>query len=197
MRAVRQFAQVVNNRVTIDLPSDFATGQVEVIVLSAAEAVEGRLPPHNPAVRAFMKLDTSTYTPEQKAAYDRVVAYIRRGRKAGEPYPLGLFAGLVEVSDDFDDPLPDEDIWYGSETDEYGISLPQINSRCTTGIPFDRLLIARLLQRGISWPLSMGYSSNTRRPCSADGNFTSNKKAATTESVVAAFLLLVAFVSLW
>ena len=125
MQAIRQFAQVVDHRVTIDLPTDFAAEQVEVIVLSAVEAVESRPSPRDPALRAFMNLDTSAYTPEQKAAYDRVIAYIRSGRREGEPYPLGLFAGFVEVSDDFDDPLPDEDLWYGSETDEYGINLPQ------------------------------------------------------------------------
>jgi hypothetical protein len=110
MQAIRQFAQVVDHRVTIDLPTDFVAQQVEVIVLSAEKAVDSRPSPHDPTVQAFMKLDTSTYTPEQKAAYDRVVAYIRRGRKAGEPYPLGLFAGFVEVADDFDDPLSDEEL---------------------------------------------------------------------------------------
>lgn len=123
MQAIRQIAQVVDRRVTIDLPASFAAEQVEVIVLPAEEAVLPLAKSLHPAVQEFLALDTSGFTPEQKMAHERVVAYIRRGRKKGESYPLGLFAGFVKVSEDFDAPLPDEDIWYGSETDEYGMSL--------------------------------------------------------------------------
>ena len=125
MQAIRQFAQVVDNRVTIDLPSDFAAGQVEVIVLSTEEAELSLSAPLHPAISKFLALDTSAFTPEQQTAYERTSTLLRRGRRPDEPRILGMFAGLVQVSDDFDDPLPDEDLWYGSETDEYGISLPQ------------------------------------------------------------------------
>lgn len=48
---------------------------------------------------------------------------MQRGRQADEPRILGLFAGLAKVSDDFDAPLPDEDIFWGAETDENGVSM--------------------------------------------------------------------------
>lgn len=123
MQAVRQFAKVVDHKVTVDLPVHFEARQVEIIVLPAEEAETLQDEPLDPVIKEFLELDTSDFTPEQKEAYDRVVAYIGQGRKEGDPYPLGLFAGFGHVSEDFDAPLPDEDLWYGSETDEYGISL--------------------------------------------------------------------------
>lgn len=125
MQAIRQFAQVIDHRVIIDLPTDFAAEQVEVIVLSAVEAEPSTTAPLHPSISKFLALDTSEFTPEQQAAYERTSILLRHGRRPDEPRILGMFAGLVQVSDDFDDPLPDEDLWYGSETDEYGISLPQ------------------------------------------------------------------------
>lgn len=125
MQAIRQIVQVVDLRVTIELPADFAGQQVEVIVQATQPPVNGGDASLDPALRSFLELDTSAYTPAQREAYARVAAQIYRGHQPSEPYPLGLFAGFVEISDDFDDPLPDEDLWYGAETDEYGISLPQ------------------------------------------------------------------------
>lgn len=123
MQAVRQVVRVIDRKVIIDLPAGFDAEQVEVIVLPAAQAEAEAAPDRDPALAEFLALDTSGYTPEQKAAHERVSAYILGGRKEGEPYPLGLFEGFGSLSEDFDDPLPDEDLWYGSETDEYGLSL--------------------------------------------------------------------------
>lgn len=123
MQAIRQIAQVVGHRVTIELPSDFAAKTVEVIVLSLEEATNGQATPLDPAVQEFLELDTSAFTPQQLEAYERVVTHIHRERRADEPYPLGLFAGLVEITDDFDAPLLDEELWYGADTDEYGVSV--------------------------------------------------------------------------
>lgn len=125
MQAIRQFAQVVDHRVTIDLPTDFVAEQVEVIILSAEEAESSPSEPLHPSINRFLALDTSAFTPEQQAAYERTSTLLRRGRRPDEPRILGMFAGMVQVSDDFDAPLPDEELWYGSETDEYGISLAQ------------------------------------------------------------------------
>lgn len=123
MQAVRQYAQVVDRKVTIDLPADFAVEQVEVIVLPAEQATTDQSPSLDPAIQSFLALDTSSFTPKQKEAHARASAILRKGRQADEPRILGIFAGLVEISDDFDDPLPDEDLWYGSETDEYGMTI--------------------------------------------------------------------------
>lgn len=125
MQAIRQIAQVVDRRVTIDLPASFAAEQVEVIVLPAEAAMNARVAFLDPAVQEFLELDTSAFTPVQLDAYARASRLLRRGRRPDEPRIPGIFAGLVEVADDFDAPLEDEELWWGSETDEYGISLPQ------------------------------------------------------------------------
>ncbi|MBI3958120.1 MAG: hypothetical protein HY328_04865 [Chloroflexi bacterium] len=125
MQAIRQIAQVVGRRVTIDLPASFVAEQVEVIVLPAEEAVLPQTEPLAPAVQEFLALDTTAFSPQQRAAYERASTLLRRGRRPDEPRILGIFAGLVEVADNFDAPLEDEELWWGSETDEYGMSLPQ------------------------------------------------------------------------
>ncbi len=124
MQAIRQIAQVVDRRVTINLPASFSAEQVEVIVLPV-EATNRQATPLDPAVQEFLELDTSAFTSVQLEAYARASRLLRRGRRPDEPRILGIFAGLVEVADDFDAPLEDEELWWGSETDEYGISLPQ------------------------------------------------------------------------
>lgn len=70
----------------------------------------------------FLSQDVSQWTPEQQAAFARTKAMVLNGRQPDEPRILGLFAGLVEVSDDFDAPLPDEDSFWGVETDEYAMT---------------------------------------------------------------------------
>jgi len=125
MQAVRQIVQVVDRRITIDLPSDFAAERVEVIVLPTEDAIVSAATSLDPSVGEFLALDTSAFNPTQMKAYERASMLLRRGRRPDEPRILGIFAGLVEVADDFDAPLPDEELWWGSETDEYGISLPK------------------------------------------------------------------------
>lgn len=125
MQAVRQYARVVDRQVTIELPADFAAEQVEVIVLPVEQVSHSAEMQTDPAVAEFLALDTSAYSTSQLAAYERASALLRRGRASDEPRILGIFAGLVEVADDFDAPLADEDLWWGAETDEYGISLAQ------------------------------------------------------------------------
>ncbi|HRJ44267.1 MAG TPA: hypothetical protein PL105_20410 [Caldilineaceae bacterium] len=115
MQAIRQIMQVVDRRVTIELPADFAGQQVEVIVQATQPPVNRGDSALDPALRSFLELDTSAYTPAQREAYARASKPLRRGRRPDEPRILGIFAGLVEVADDFDAPLPDEDLWWGAD----------------------------------------------------------------------------------
>jgi len=128
MQAVRQFHTAENGMITIQLPADFPTNEVEVIVLPKqptengvyTEPDEGQA-----AIQQFLTMDTSHFTPEQRKAYERTCSLLRKGRKPDEPRILDLFAGLIEVAEDFDAPLSDDiiDLFYGSETDEYGMTL--------------------------------------------------------------------------
>lgn len=129
MEAVRQFHKVTNGTITIALPVDFSADEVEVIILPKQSAVNGHV--HQPdelekAQQSFLAMDTSNFTPEQMQAFvqscKRVLTH-----KPGDPRLFGLYRGLIWVTDDFDAPLPDDiiDLFYGSETDEYGISLPR------------------------------------------------------------------------
>ncbi|MEA3341973.1 MAG: hypothetical protein U9R15_18575, partial [Chloroflexota bacterium] len=90
----------------------------EPLIASATEATTEMT-----AVRHFLTRDTSHLTAVQRRAYRRAHAIIRRGRRPDEPRILGLFAGLVQIADDFDAPLPDEDMFWGKSTNEYGMSL--------------------------------------------------------------------------
>ena len=126
MYAYRQIQQALNRTVVVHLPEDFPTNQVEVIVLPAST-----YQPTNPevtkevanATHAFLTLDTSHFTVEQHKAYERACAIIQRGRQKNDPRIWGVFEGLIDVADDFDAPLPDEELFWGEGTDEYGMSL--------------------------------------------------------------------------
>jgi hypothetical protein len=129
MEAVRQFHKVANGVITIQLPVDFAADEVEVIILPKPTAVNGN--PQEPdelqrARKSFLSIDTSNFTPEQMKIYNRNCERVR-AFKPGDPRLFGLYEGLIWVADDFDAPLPDDivDLFYGSETDEYGLSLPR------------------------------------------------------------------------
>ena len=127
MYAIRQIQQVHNHTVLVHLPTDFSTDRVEVIIfpipLSTAK-LPVKLGNEAPAgARRFLTMDTSQFTAVQRQAYNRACAIIRRGRSPDEPRILGLFAGLMEVADDFDAPLPDEEAFWGQGTDEFGMSL--------------------------------------------------------------------------
>ncbi|MCB0164708.1 MAG: hypothetical protein KDI79_10800 [Anaerolineae bacterium] len=68
------------------------------------------------AVEHLLTLDISRFTPEQQQAYEKTKSLVQQGRLPHEPRILGLFEGLMEVSDDFDSPLPDEDLFWGEDT---------------------------------------------------------------------------------
>lgn len=129
MEAVRQFHKVTNGTITIELPVDFSADEVEVIILPKQPTVNGH--PQEPgeleqARQSFLAMDTTNFTSEQMQAFvqscKRVLTH-----KPGDPRLFGLYRGLIWVADDFDAPLPDDiiDLFYGSETDEHGMSLPQ------------------------------------------------------------------------
>ncbi|MFZ4659660.1 MAG: hypothetical protein ACOYNY_21820 [Caldilineaceae bacterium] len=130
MQALRQFHTVENGAIIIQLPATFPTNEVEVIILPKESSVNGayeEVDEGQAAIQQFLTMETAHFTPEQHKAYERTCALLRKGRKPDDPPIFGLFEGLIEMANDFDDPLPDEiiDLFYGSETDEYGISLPR------------------------------------------------------------------------
>lgn len=53
----------------------------------------------------------------------RLKALLRKRQGSREPRELGLFREFVHIADDFDAPLPDEDAFEGTDTDEYGVKL--------------------------------------------------------------------------
>lgn len=130
MYAVRQIQQVENGQVIIHLPADFTATRVEIIILPV-EPTNGHSDPPlvespNEPLQQILTWDTSNFDAEQLKAYQRLCEIARKW-KPGDPPVFGAFEGLVKISDDFNDPLPDDiiDLFYGSETDEYGMSLPQ------------------------------------------------------------------------
>lgn len=125
MYTVHQIQQVKNRTVVVDLPQEFPlTNIVEVIILPATELItESEATTEMAATHHFLTMDTSHFTAVQRRAYDRAYAIIRRGRRPDEPRILGLFEGLVQIADDFDAPLPDENMFWGESTNECGMSL--------------------------------------------------------------------------
>lgn len=124
MTLMRQIYQVKDRQVTLTLPKNFSAQQVEVIVLPVTEEkdVEGG---KTAVIHSFLSLDTSQFTAEQLRTYKKTCARIQEDRTDDSPRIAGLFAGLVHMSDDFDDPLPDEHLFWGEGTDEYCMTLPQ------------------------------------------------------------------------
>lgn len=123
MQAIRQIKVVKGRTVVVHLPDEFpATDQVEVIILPAPSQAGGTL---LDAVEQFLTIDTSQFTEDQRRAYAQASVLVQKGRHLDEPRLLGLFAGLVQMADDFDAPLPDEELFWGRSTDEQGISLEQ------------------------------------------------------------------------
>lgn len=124
MLALRQIRPVKNHTVTIKLPKDFPADQVEVIILPApTNTFSPEAEADAAAASIHLSVDTSRLTEVQHRAYERMQTLLKQGRKPDEPRILGLFSGLVQISDDFDEPLPDEDLYWGEGTDEYGVSL--------------------------------------------------------------------------
>jgi len=129
MYAVRQIQHVQNGTVVVQLPKGFPSQSVEVIILPIQQTITSpnavKQNEAQVAIHDFLTMDTSHFTPAQQQAYTRSCALIQQGRRPDEPRILGLFAGLGEIADDFNDPLPDEDLFWGEETDEYGMMLEQ------------------------------------------------------------------------
>lgn len=123
VQAIRQIKAVKGRTVVVHLPDEFpATDQVEIIILSVPTQAEGSL---LDASEQFLAVDTSQFTEDQRQAYAQASLLVQKGRRPDEPRLLGLFAGLVQIADDFDTPVPDEELFWGKSTDEYGVSLEQ------------------------------------------------------------------------
>jgi len=131
MQVVRQIQKVRDRTLVVHLPMDFQAEHVEVIILPfqfqreerSAELSSGGKNNHeaSAAIDDFMAVPPIDATNDERAAYDRVCAVLRHGRGADEPRILGLFAGLLQITDDFDAPLADEDLYGGIYTDAYGL----------------------------------------------------------------------------
>jgi hypothetical protein len=74
------------------------------------------------AIARFLTLDEAQLPAAQRQAYAQAYERLKQGRSADEPRVLGLFDGLGQISDDFDAPLPDEDLFWGGASDSNGIS---------------------------------------------------------------------------
>ncbi|MFN8486293.1 MAG: hypothetical protein U0350_01795 [Caldilineaceae bacterium] len=129
MYAIRQIQTIENGQVIVQLPDDFPATQVEVIILPvpATDADTTEQEPIESVFQRFLSLNKTNFTDEQQLAYQRACMILRKGRQPHEPRVFALFTGLVSTTADFDEPLPDEiiDLFYGSATEEYGLSLPQ------------------------------------------------------------------------
>lgn len=122
MQAIRQIKQVSNGSITVQVPHGFSANKVEVIVLPVQpHDVESEFAD----LAALVESAMSVSGPEQESALRSILEVIAKGRTADEPRILGLFEGLVQVSDDFDAPLSDEGVFWGAASDQYGVSLNQ------------------------------------------------------------------------
>lgn len=64
-------------------------------------------------------IEKATKLPDQQQ--DDIAALMLNAiAKKAEERPLGLAKGMVQVPDDFNDPLPDEELaaWYGEDPDD-------------------------------------------------------------------------------
>ncbi len=120
MYAVRQIKRIKNRMITIHLPDDFPGEQVEIILLPFRAGAEPVLV--NEEMYHFMSREISQMTPDQQRAYEQARQTVQHGRQPGEPRVLGALSGLLQTSDDFDAPLPDEAAFWGEDSDEYGLN---------------------------------------------------------------------------
>lgn len=74
------------------------------------------------AITRFLTLDSSQFSAAQRQAYEQACKTLKQGRSSGDPRILGLFTGLGQISDDFDAPLPDEDLFWGEASNANGFS---------------------------------------------------------------------------
>jgi len=121
---MRQIYQVKNRQVTLTLPKDFSAQRVEVTVTPVEEEkdVQGG---KTAVMHSFLSLGTSQFIAEQLRTYKKTCARIQEDHTDDSPRIAGLFTGLIHISDDFDDPLPDEYLFRGEGTDEYCMTIPQ------------------------------------------------------------------------
>ncbi len=129
MNILHQIYPVKDQKIIVKLPDSFSAASAEVIVLplvqtdlrNALQTVTGE--ERTEIIRQFLNRDTTNFTAEQKKAYQRICQRLQQSQTADSPRIAGLFAGLVQISDDFDAPLPDEELFWGKQTDEYGVTL--------------------------------------------------------------------------
>jgi hypothetical protein len=123
---IHQIYPVKDNKIIIQLPENFAMSQAEVIVLPVIETEANSATGEDSSgtiLADFLTMDTSHFTVEEKQAYLHISQILQQDRTADSPRIAGLFKGLVQIKDNFDDPLPDEDLFWGTDTDAYGITL--------------------------------------------------------------------------
>jgi hypothetical protein len=118
MQVIRTIQKVEGGKVTLNLPAEFAGEDVEIIVLPLRSVSEPTKPVEaevGDAIQRFLQMDTSSFTPKQLGAYHHAYKLLRKRRSADEPRTLGLTGGLVELAEDFNSPLPDEDLFYDED----------------------------------------------------------------------------------
>lgn len=125
MTTLHQIHKVKDGKIVVHLPAEFTGNEVEVIITSVKEADSSTAhTAEEDVIQRLLNLDTSYFTEAQKQAYQRTCQLLRQKRRPDEPRLLGLFEGWFEIGDDFNDPLPDEGLFWGEETDEYGMTIP-------------------------------------------------------------------------
>jgi len=117
MQVIRTIQKVEHGKIVVDMPSEFAGEDVEIIVFSVRDSGESAIQPGavNDVIQRFLQIDTSSFTSKQLEAYHHAYEQLCKGRRSDEPRILGLTGGLVELAEDFDGPLPDEDLFYNGD----------------------------------------------------------------------------------
>lgn len=111
MYAIRQIQTVENGKVVVQLPADFPASQVEVIVLPVSATNGMTQQGHDEEITAIyniLAMDTAHLNEEQRKAYQRTCTFLQEWLQTRKSPLYGAFAGLVEIADDFDAPLPEE-----------------------------------------------------------------------------------------
>lgn len=119
---IHQIYPVKDNKIVIQLPRNLTISQAEVIVLPVIETETSSSEDEVTAVLAdFLNMDVSHFSPVEKQAYLRISQVLQQQKAENAPRVAGLFTGLVHVTDDFGAPLEDEDLFWGVDTNAYGI----------------------------------------------------------------------------
>lgn len=116
MYALRETQTAINRIVTIELPTDFPTDEVEIIVLPANAS---KHPPTDELanrrqhiLKYISSWDISEFSAEKMQAYNRLLNFYAHEFVPRVPPPEGLWEQFVWMSDDFNAPMEDEDLWY-------------------------------------------------------------------------------------